>query len=79
MLEIDEFYNNGFGWICRRCENDLKTQNENANQNLPRVWREGEAESNRPKLAAPLAKWLDAAKTQLICPHCGIAEVVNKA
>lgn len=79
MFEIDEFYNDGFGWICKRCETDRKAENEAANQKLPRVWREGEAENKQTKFAAPVAKWLDAAKTQLICPRCGIAEVVNKA
>ena len=79
MFEIDEFYNQGFGWICKRCEQQLKAENENDDGSLPRVWREGEAESKQPALSVPVAKWLDAARTQLICPRCAITEIVNKA
>ncbi len=79
MIEIDEFYNQGFGWICKRCEQELSSETVNKNENMPRVWREGEAESKQPKLSAPIAKWLNATRTQLICPRCGISEVVNKA
>lgn len=79
MFEIDEFYNNGFGWICKRCERDLRVAKHDEGDNLPRVWREGEAESKQPKLSAPVARWLDPARKQLICPRCGITEIVNKA
>ena len=79
MVEIDGFYNQGFGWICKRCEQDLRTESPNEYDNLSRVWHEGEAESKQPKLSAPFAKWLDRAQTQLLCPRCGISEVVNKA
>lgn len=79
MIELDEFYNQGFGWICKRCENALKAETANDTENTPRVWREGEAESKQPKLSVPVAKWLDAARTQLICPRCGITEIVDKA
>lgn len=79
MNEIDEFYNQGFGWICKRCERELNSEAASKEQeNLPRVWREGEAENKQPKLSAPVARWLDAARTQLICPRCGISEVANK-
>lgn len=79
MNEIDEFYNQGFGWICKRCEKDLRAEATSELENLPRVWREGEAESKQPKLSAPVAKWLDRARTQLVCLRCGISEIVNKA
>lgn len=79
MLEIDEFYNAGFGWICKCCEQDLRAQQTKENNSAARVWREGEAESKLPKLSAPVAKWLDRARTQLICSRCGISEIVNKA
>lgn len=79
MFEIDEFYNKGFGWICKRCEHELKAQTASDDNELPRVWREGEAESKQPKLSAPVARWLDAARNQLFCPRCGITEIVNKA
>lgn len=81
LIELDDFYNNGFGWICKRCERELRVRELNQNQenDLPRVWREGEAESKQPKLAAPLAKWLDDAQQELICPRCRTTESVNKA
>ena len=83
MIEIDEFYTQGFGWTCKRCEAKLKDEAKamiNQDESLPpRVWREGEAESKETKLSVPVAKWLDAARTQLICPRCGITEMVNKA
>ena len=77
MPELEAFYNNGFGWICKRCERDLPKQSEG--EAFPRVWREGEAESKQIKLEAPLAKWLDEARNQLFCPRCGTTEIVNKA
>lgn len=79
MQEIEEFYNKGFGWICKRCESELARQTKANDDELPRVWREGEAESKQPQLSAPVAKWLDFARSQLICPRCGITEFVNKA
>ena len=79
MIEIDEFYNQGFGWICKRCERELRAETANDNEDMPRVWREGEAESKETKFSAPIARWLNAARTQLICPRCGISEIVSKA
>lgn len=80
MIEIENFYNSGFGWICRRCEREqAETENQNADENLPRVWREGEAESKQPKLAAPIAKWFDAARTKLICSRCNTIEPVSQS
>lgn len=79
MVEIENFYNQGFGWICRRCEKEQLAENQNSDQNMPRVWREGEAESKQPKLAAPIAKWFDSARTKLICPRCGTIEAISNA
>ena len=78
MVELDDFYNDGFGWICKRCERELRVRELNQETNLPRVWREGEAETKQPKLAAPVAKWLDDAQQQLVCPRCKTTEFVNK-
>jgi hypothetical protein len=76
---MEEFYNAGFGWICKRCERELSDIEAKDDESLPRVWREGEAESKQPKLSAPLAKWNDAARKQLICPRCGVTELIDKA
>ncbi|HZH34743.1 MAG TPA: hypothetical protein VEX64_07885 [Pyrinomonadaceae bacterium] len=79
MFELEEFYNAGTGWICKRCESELKETETGGEEALPRVWREGEAESKKPKLAAPVAKWNDAARNQLVCPRCGTTELIDKA
>ena len=76
MVELDNFYNDGFGWICRACERELKVAEEAEHS---RFFREGEAEAKRPRLANPaLAKWLDPARTTLTCPRCGVTERAEK-
>ena len=75
--ELRDFYNDGFGWICRRCERDLKPQTEISNRS--RLMREGEAESKQPALSnVALAKWADDAQKTLVCPRCGITEPADK-
>jgi hypothetical protein len=77
MSALNNFYNAGFGWICRNCEHALKTQ-EKAEKHS-RLMREGESESKNPRLSnAALAKWLDPEHRTLICPRCGITELVDK-
>ena len=77
QIEIDNFYNDGFGWICKHCEREL--QNDNEQEQHSRLMTEGEAESKQPKFSnKALAKWLDAAQTTLTCPHCGTTEKVDK-
>ncbi len=77
MMELNDFYNKGFGWICRHCERDEAGK---ASEDAPsRLLREGEAESRAPRLSTPaLAKWADPAHRTLMCPRCGITEPVDK-
>jgi hypothetical protein len=78
MTEQNNFYNDGFGWICRSCERDLKAQDEP--QMRSRLWREGEAESKTPRFSnSALARWADKSRTTLCCPRCGITELVGKS
>jgi len=79
MQELDDFYNEGFGWICRHCDREL--QHEKPSEHGPsRLMTEGEAESKIPRMSNPaLAKWADPAHRYLICPRCGIRELVDKA
>ncbi len=75
-IEIDNFYNDGFGWICKHCERELKDEN---NDKHSRLMTEGEAESKQPEFSnKALAKWLDAAQTMLTCPRCGTTEKAEK-
>jgi len=76
MIEPDNFYNDGFGWVCRACERELESQNEPEKHS--RLLREGEAESKNPRFSnSALAKWADKSRTMLRCPRCGITEAVN--
>jgi hypothetical protein len=77
--ELNDFYNEGFGWICRHCERDLENQIDASSSNRSRLLREGEAESKKPALSSvALAKWADPAQTTLVCPRCGISEPADK-
>ncbi len=79
QIEIDNFYNDGFGWICKHCERELKNQNAEKNEKKSRLMTEGEAESKQTEFSnKALAKWLDAAQTTLTCPRCGTTEKVDK-
>jgi len=78
MIDLNDFYNDGFGWVCKRCEAEMKAPPETAPPS--RFWREGEAESKNPRLAtSALASWADDARTTLRCPRCGITERSDKS
>jgi len=76
-IEFRDFYNDGFGWICRRCESELKSlESPTQTESHARFMREGEAESKNPQLSnSALAKWTNKTQTALICPRCGITEL----
>jgi len=79
MIEIDNFYNGGFGWVCKNCERELAETEDRSDDKLNRIMREGEAESKQPRLSSlALARWADAAKTTLVCPRCRVVERVDK-
>jgi len=78
MTDLKDFYNDGFGWICKHCEPELNTENEAEKHS--RLMREGEAESKNPRFSnSALAKWADTAHQTLMCPRCGITESVDKS
>jgi rubrerythrin len=77
MTELNDFYNEGFGWICRHCERELERDDDQ--ESVSRLMTEGEAESKTPELSnRALAQWADAAQTVLVCPRCGITEETSK-
>jgi hypothetical protein len=75
MITLNDFYNDGFGWVCRHCEQELKQPGDPES----RLMREGEAESKQPRLSHnALAKWADKTHQTLMCPRCGITEAIDK-
>jgi DNA-directed RNA polymerase subunit M/transcription elongation factor TFIIS len=77
MIPLNDFYNEGFGWICRQCERELTKKNTASHS---RLLVEGEAESKQPQMSTgALAKWTDPTQRTLVCPRCGITESVEKA
>jgi hypothetical protein len=73
---MKDFYNDGFGWICRQCERELSGDGEA--EAPSRLMTEGEAEGKTPEMSnKALARWMDAAQTTLVCPRCGITEPVD--
>lgn len=80
MREIENFINDGFGWVCKPCTAELEADQPESDSNLSRIMREGEAESKQPRLSNPaLAKWADDTKNTLMCPRCGLVEQIDKA
>lgn len=79
--ELNDFYNHGFGWVCRHCERDLEKQKPDSDDaKTSRLLREGEAEAKQPTFSnLALAQWADKADQILMCPRCGIVEAVDKA
>ncbi len=79
-LEINDFYHDGFGWICKHCEPELELRQKVSDNKTSRLMTEGEAESKTPKLSSlALAKWADPAQRILTCPRCGITELADKS
>ena len=77
MTQLNEFFNDGFGWVCRHCEREFASASTDEHS---RLLREGEAESKQPRLSnSALAKWGDPEQRTLVCPRCGITERVEKS
>ncbi len=71
VRELENFANEGFGWICKKCGNT----NRNRGSEKSRLMTEGEAESKQPKLSnKAMAKWKDPERKILYCPICEVAE-----
>ncbi|CAN5339417.1 hypothetical protein BH10ACI2_BH10ACI2_17020 [soil metagenome] len=78
MTYLVDFYNDGFGWMCRACECQTSDPVGDAST-YSRVFREGEAESKTPLMAnRALAKWTDITHQALTCPHCGVTEPLER-
>ncbi|MBK8304078.1 MAG: hypothetical protein WBC19_06365 [Pyrinomonadaceae bacterium] len=64
MTELNDFYNDGSSWICKRCESELAAEADPCKDSKP---------------ANALAKWMDNTRRVLICPRCGLTEPVEKS
>lgn len=83
LRELENFFNHGFGWVCRFCEREIaeKSEAEKSEEDIKgsRLLLEGEAEGGSPRLSThALAKWADPAQRILMCPRCGITELADK-
>lgn len=77
MIELKKFYNDGFGWICRRCADAGAEKVPPGDEKHSRLLREGESESKNPRLSnAALARWADNTRQTLVCPRCAATEAV---
>ena len=77
-LELNNFYNRGFGWICKNCECVRADQPVKTPVNRSRILTEGESEDKSPHLTtSSLAKWADDSRNRLVCPVCKRAESVG--
>ncbi|QQS39932.1 MAG: hypothetical protein IPM63_11185 [Acidobacteriota bacterium] len=71
----ENFYNEGFGWICRLCE---ARSDREVEEKRSRLMTEGEAENRSADLSTPaLARWADRGAGILECPGCGTKERVK--
>jgi hypothetical protein len=79
LQETNDFFNNGFGWVCRQCDHEL-SRNSSDGRSHSRLLAEGEAESKTPQLSTlALAKWADIERRTLMCPRCGTVERIDIA
>ena len=79
MTEIDHFINEGFGWVCKHCSAETGAR-VTEKETRARFFSEGEAEDKEPVFSTPLlARWSSLTRRTLVCPRCGIEELVDKA
>jgi ssDNA-binding Zn-finger/Zn-ribbon topoisomerase 1 len=69
MHQTTHFFNLGYGWLCKHCsaENAERQHRQHSNNN---------GERKMPNLA--LAKWIDEEHHGLLCPRCGMQELVSR-
>jgi hypothetical protein len=79
-METDHFINAGYGWVCKHCYPGTDAPASDDAKGRARFHSEGEAEDKEPALSTPaLARWRDASRRTLVCPRCGVEEMLSKA
>lgn len=71
MPELNDFYNEGFGWICRHCAREFARTSSHSGHERETGGKEPELENRA------LAKWTDKTRRFLTCPRCGITEAAE--
>lgn len=80
MEETKYFQNDGFGWICKSCAAENKKNSVAGSETAdakPLYFMEGEAFGNVGPLDQTRARWADPAQRSLMCPRCGITELID--
>ena len=80
MTETQHFFNPGYGWLCKHCTVEDANGQEHQHSARGRFFSDGEAEASEPTFSTPtLARWADASRQSLVCPRCGILEMIDPA
>jgi hypothetical protein len=75
MKDFQHFRNFGLGWVCKKCDGGSESTSVG---NHSRLLTEGEAEGKMPELSnRALAKWTSAERDTLMCPNCGVTEMIT--
>jgi hypothetical protein len=78
-MQIDHFINLGYGWMCKHCNPAISQPANESQEGRARFLTEGEAEDKETRFSSGVfARWRDASRQALVCPHCGIEELISK-
>jgi DNA-directed RNA polymerase subunit RPC12/RpoP len=77
MHQTNHFFDLGYGWLCKHCsaENTERKQHPDIRSSSFTQGHLQEKESGTTGLA--FARWTDSTRRDLVCPRCGIEEVIS--
>jgi hypothetical protein len=67
MNQTNHFYDLGYGWLCKHCSAEDTERDHHA---------AADRHSESKPFVLPLATWTDPTHHALVCPRCGIQEVI---
>jgi hypothetical protein len=80
LNQTNHFFNLGYGWFYKHCTAEDAERQHHSQEARARFFTESEAEEKEPRLSSlALARWTDATRQSLMCPRCGIEEMISKA